>query len=159
MITTTLLRYTRTVAVAAAALCIGSLFGACRHDDLPKNVYKVSAKLSGSQEVPPTDSKAKGKLWGTYNSNTNVLKFTLSWSDLTGSPSMMHFHGPADPGQNAGVDLGIMGFPVMATAEVSVTDTLTAQQETNLLGGKWYSNIHTKLHPGGEIRGQVSAKH
>lgn len=159
MNTTIFLRYTRMVAIGATVLCISSLFSACKHDDLPKDVYKVNAKLSGSQEVPPTNSTAKGKLWGTYNSKTNVLKATLSWWGLTGSPSMMHFHGPADVGQNAGVDLGIMGFPVMATGEVSVMDTLTAQQEMNLLGGKWYANIHTKLYPAGEIRGQVSAKH
>ena len=32
---------------------------------------------------------------------------------------------------------------------------LTDAQVTDLMGGKWYFNVHTKEHPAGEIRGQV----
>jgi hypothetical protein len=33
--------------------------------------------------------------------------------------------------------------------------TLTAAQAADLLAGKWYVNIRTAAHPGGEIRGQM----
>jgi hypothetical protein len=35
------------------------------------------------------------------------------------------------------------------------TATLTGNQAADLEGGRWYFNIHTAAHPGGEIRGQV----
>jgi hypothetical protein len=37
--------------------------------------------------------------------------------------------------------------------------TLTDQQIADLTAGKWYFNIHTAAHPGGEIRGQLPATH
>jgi len=63
-----------------------------------------------------------------------------------------HFHGPAMPGVNAGVVLPFKGnlvSPVVGTA------TLTPEQVTVLEDGKWYVNLHTAAHPGGEIRGQL----
>jgi len=36
--------------------------------------------------------------------------------------------------------------------------TLTDAQAADLQSGKWYFNIHTAAHPGGEIRGQVMKK-
>jgi len=35
------------------------------------------------------------------------------------------------------------------------TATLTPEQVTALEDGKWYVNLHTAAHPGGEIRGQL----
>jgi hypothetical protein len=44
---------------------------------------------------------------------------------------------------------GKMSSPVNGSA------TLTAEQVTDLMAGKWYLNVHTAGNPGGEIRGQV----
>jgi hypothetical protein len=35
--------------------------------------------------------------------------------------------------------------------------TLTDAQIADLEAGKWYFNVHTAAHPGGEIRGQLQA--
>jgi hypothetical protein len=32
---------------------------------------------------------------------------------------------------------------------------LSEAQAADLLGGKWYVNIHTANNPGGEVRGQM----
>ncbi|MDP1566904.1 MAG: CHRD domain-containing protein, partial [Polaromonas sp.] len=44
------------------------------------------------------------------------------------------------------------------TSPMSGQATLTAAQMADLLGGKWYANIHTARYPGGEIRGQMTVR-
>lgn len=109
------------------------------------------ATLSSAAEVPPNSSPATGTFQATFDKSSSVLKWRVMYSGLTGPATMAHFHGPALPGANAGV---VVPFPSAASpAEGSAT--LTPAQITDLMGGKWYVNIHTAQHPGGEIRGQV----
>jgi hypothetical protein len=63
----------------------------------------------------------------------------------------MHFH-VAPVGVSGPVDLGI---PAPWSSPQVGSATLTDDQETNLLSGDWYVNVHTLDFPGGEIRGQV----
>jgi hypothetical protein len=87
----------------------------------------------------------------TLDTDLNLLSWDISWSGLSGTPSAMHFHGPALPNQNAAaqVGTGVLGPPVVGNA------TLSAGQMTDLLAGLWYLNLHTSSFSGGEIRGQV----
>ena len=41
------------------------------------------------------------------------------------------------------------------TSPIAGTATLSDGQIADLEAGKWYFNVHTMAHPGGEIRGQV----
>jgi hypothetical protein len=66
---------------------------------------------------------------------------------------MAHFHGPAPAGKNAGVVIPIPMDKLASPIEGQAT--LTAAQESDLLAGNWYFNVHTAKNPGGEIRGQV----
>ena len=48
-------------------------------------------------------------------------------------------------------------------ALAAITDELktmgyTLGQVADLMAGKWYANIHTAKFPGGEIRGQMTAR-
>jgi hypothetical protein len=70
---------------------------------------------------------------------------------------MMHFHGPAGPEEAAPPVVTITGFPMAASRTVTDKDTLTADQESQLLTGKWYYNIHMPTYLTGEIRGQITA--
>ena len=87
------------------------------------------------------------------NKDTHVLSWTVTYAGLSGPTTGGHFHGPAMAGQNAGVVVplgGSLASPIKGMA------TLTAAQESDLMAGKWYLNLHTAAHPGGEIRGQVT---
>ena len=87
----------------------------------------------------------------TYDDVTNLLSWSLSYSGLSGTVTAAHFHGPALPGQNAGIEVGI------GTANPSISSaTITDAQETDLLAGLWYINVHSTTFTGGEIRGQVT---
>src|SRR3546814_9358661 len=81
----------------------------------------ASATLDASQETQEVTSDGTGTLAGTYDEATGELTFQLEWSALSGAPSMMHFHGPASPGTDAGVKIPITDFPTEASGSVSQT--------------------------------------
>ncbi|NUZ05493.1 CHRD domain-containing protein [Schlegelella sp. ID0723] len=114
-------------------------------------VSTLAAQLSGTSEVPPVKTGGAGFLTATYEHNTRTLTWAATYSGLSGPATAAHFHGPAEPGQNAGV---VVPFP-SAASPIQGTATLTPAQEADLLAGRWYVNVHTAQNPGGEIRGQV----
>jgi hypothetical protein len=119
-------------------------------------VYTIDLALSGQNEVPPNPTTGTGILTGTYDDASNALNFTLIFNGLIAPVVAAHFHGPADPGVNGPVQVPLAGFPVGVTSGTySNTIILTAEQESQLLCGKWYVNVHTAAFPGGEIRSQV----
>lgn len=99
-----------------------------------------------------TGSAGTGTATMTLDDATNLFTWNVSWSGLTGTAIAAHFHGPALPSQNAGVelDIGVGSNPAVGSA------TLTSSQEADLLAGLWYVNIHSTTSLGGEIRGQVN---
>lgn len=115
---------------------------------------EISASLSSAAEVPTNTSAATGSLQGRYDRSTRQLSWKLFYSGLSGPATMAHFHGPAMPGQNAGVALGISNFASASEGKATLNDA----QAADLLAGKWYVNVHTAAHPGGEIRGQVMVR-
>ena len=65
----------------------------------------LKADLKGSNEVPPNSSPATGKAEATLNTETKVLTWAITYKDLTGPVVGAHFHGPSEPGKNAGMVL------------------------------------------------------
>jgi hypothetical protein len=125
-------------------------------DAASADVFSFSRTYSGANEVPANASPATGTIKGAYNSITNTIFYTITFSGLTANTTAAHFHSPAPPGTNAGVTIGHAGFPTGVTSGTfSKSDVLTNAQETNLLAGLFYSNIHTTILPGGEIRTQI----
>src|SRR5262245_20281645 len=114
---------------------------------------KFKANIDSAQEVPPNDSKGKGTADLTYDTASKNLTWTITFDGLTGAPTVAHFHGPAEPGKNAGVALLIGQNP---TSPAKGSATLTDAQAADLMAGRWYVNIHTAANKGGEIRGQVT---
>ena len=112
---------------------------------------QLKAELKGSSEVPPVQSAGTGRMTGTYDTASKKLTWQGTYSGLSGNVTAAHFHGPAEPGKNAGVVV-----PLKETgASFSGNADLTDAQAADLLAGRWYLNFHTQANPGGEIRGQV----
>ena len=121
------------------------------------NITPFEISISGQHEVPPNGTPATGILTGTYDDITNLLSINIMFNGLVGPATAAHFHGPAGPGVNAGVQVPLAGFPVgVISGTYSNVFVLTPEQETQLLAGLWYVNIHTVVFPGGEIRGQMA---
>jgi hypothetical protein len=116
-------------------------------------VYVLSGDMDVFQALtnPGNVGNGTGTIAGDYDDVTNSLNYTITWMDLTSDVNNMHFH-VAPVGVSGGVDLGI---PSPWSSPQVGSATLTDTQETNLLSGNWYVNVHTLDFGGGEIRGQV----
>lgn len=127
--------------------------------DKDDNLYSAkNAPMSGAQEFPAVTTSATGSFDISYNRDSKVLNITVRWQGLSGPVTLSHIHGPAAKGANAGVLQNFTDIiPKTESGTFSTSFTLngTNQKEEDLLAGKWYVNIHTAAHPGGEIRGQI----
>ena len=146
-------RHITHLALASLALAAAALTG-CASMNAPSNMVAMSTALRGANEVPANASPATGSVDAVLNKDTNLLRWKVSYTGLTGPATAGHFHGPAAATANAGVVLG------WTTAESGSegSATLTAAQAADLMAGRWYANVHTKANPGGEIRGQMAVR-
>jgi hypothetical protein len=130
--------------ISTAALLFGAS-GATAENILLK------AELKGGNESPPNDSAGAGQAQATYDTETKTLSWKVEYSGLSGPAIGAHIHGPADSGANAGIVIPFpkTGSPIEGSAQ------LTDSHAEQLLAGKMYVNIHTRDHPGGEIRGNL----
>ena len=115
-------------------------------------VVKFHADLAPAKEVPPVQDAGSGTAQATLDTQTHMLTYDLSFTGFTAPVTMAHFHGPAPEGVNAGVVVPLGPNPV---SPLHGTVTLTPEQQTQLLGGLWYANLHTAIHPKGAARGQM----
>jgi len=119
-------------------------------------VWTFNDPMTGSQEVPANASPAFGNINGTYDDVTNVITYSMTWSGLMANTTNAHFHAAA-VGVAGGVQIGPAGFPLGVTAgSFGGSHVLSGAQETQILSGLWYFNIHTSAFPSGEIRGQLN---
>jgi hypothetical protein len=121
------------------------------------NYFNIHSVKSPSGEIrgqlTAVNSKAKGTIDGSYNPNTKILTVIVSYSDIT--PTAWHIHKG---------DVGVVGPVVFdlgssfSSPTTLISSALTADQEADLKAGLYYVNIHSKIAPSGEIRGQIIAK-
>ncbi len=143
-------------------------------------VFSYSASLSGPNEAPPNASPGIGTALVDYNDLAHTLRVQATFSDLIGTVTNAHIHGPtAEPGTGtAGVITTtptFAGFPAGVTSGVyDTTLDLTLASSWNpayitanggtpagaetafaaaLAQHRTYFNIHTSSFTGGEIRG------
>lgn len=116
----------------------------------------LKAQLSGENEVPEIVGEGSGTFEASIDQQTRALKWTISYSGLSGPVTAAHFHGPALADENAEAVVPITGN--LTLSPIERTTTLTEAQMEELQAGKWYVNLHTAANPEGEIRGQVSVQ-
>ena len=112
----------------------------------------LKADLKGASEVPPVDSKGSGSVTATYDTASKKLSWKGTVTGLSGPATAAHFHA-GEPGKNGGVAVPIAGAD---KGSFEGSATLTDEQATELMAGKWYVNVHTAANKGGEVRGQVT---
>ena len=133
--------------LGAAGLFCSVFWGAAQAETVP-----FSATLAGASEVPPKTAAGTGTATASLDTTTKMLTYDVEYSGLSGPATAAHFHGPAEPGANAGV---VVPFAAPASP-IKGTATLTDAQMADLMAGKWYANVHTAANPAGEIRGQMT---
>jgi hypothetical protein len=133
----------------AALVVVTSLASAMK----PTTV-KFSAALNIGQEVPHPKGVAAGAS-GHFSATLTgtTLKWTLSYSHLSGPAMAAHIHGPAKRGQSANV---LIPLCPPCKSPLSGTATATATEITEMKAGQTYVNVHTTKNPLGEIRGQIT---
>jgi hypothetical protein len=137
--------------LAVAVLSIG--LAGCDSMRPSRTTEIYEATLSGAQEVPPRATAGSGSAEVTYNQATSTLHWKVTYSGLTGPITGAHIHGPAGPGQNAGVLIPFSG--ALNVSPIQGEIRISAEQLGQLASGQWYVNLHTAANPGGEIRGQL----
>lgn len=150
-----MMTYRHTLRVGVAASFLAVLAGCGMMPPSQSNQLTFTTQMRGANEVPANPSNASGQVDAVLNKETNVFRWQLSYTGLSGPATAGHFHGPAPVGANAGVALpfsGAMASPMRGQA------TLTPAQAADLVAGRWYANIHTARYPGGEIRGQMTLR-
>jgi len=129
-----------------------------------------TAQLLGSNQVPPVASQAGGTCTAVLNAAGNLLNIGCTYADLAPVPppgvmGSVHIHN-APVGENGGIVFDLT--PAVNTMSFGAADgsigfdgsfqatlPLTPAQAVELRAGRYYVNMHTVAHPGGEIRGQL----
>lgn len=94
-----------------------------------------------------------GHVDATLDTVTHELKYTIDYSGLSGAVTIAHFHGPAKPGVAAGA---LEPIPGPYKTPMSATTTIDTATQSAMLKGMTYVNLHTKAHPKGEARAQLT---
>ena len=126
-----------------------------------------TAVLSGLSEVPPVATAATGNCTVVLNAAQTQLSVSCQFQNLFGTYAASHIHGPAPVGVNAAVKWGFVGVAagwIFSNANHDGTLTnflvngITPTDVANLNAGQHYTNVHSNIFPGGELRGQLGSQ-
>ena len=151
----------------------GSQRGRRRFSSSPNEVV-FRAELSGFEEVPPRLTRASGRFEARLAPDGRSIEYTLEFSDLSSPSTAAHLHfgqpgvngeifvflcgrpgGPGCPGIGGTVSGtitpgDILGIPDQGLAPGDLEGALRIMR-----AGLAYANVHSRMFPAGEVRGQV----
>lgn len=148
-------RHVTRLSLAAILVAAAALSG-CSMMERQSNLVAFTTQLRAGNEVPPNTSQGSGSVDAVFNKDTNLFRWKVNYTGLTGPATAAHFHGPAAVGANAGVALA---WPSPVRSPLEGRATLTPAQAADLLAGRWYANIHTAAYAAGEVRGQMTPRY
>jgi hypothetical protein len=151
------------IAAAFALAACGGSSGPATH---------FGATMNGANEVPAKTTAATGT--ATYTINGTTVNYTVNWTGLSGNATAAHIHvGTPDVAGQVAVPFSA----IPKTASGTYTGSFTAADVQAATGGTvsvakndydglvaqmragyTYTNIHTALNTGGEIRGTNQAQ-
>ena len=128
-----------------AGLTDGSSLG-----DAPDGASGTSfvATLSGAEETPAVATTATGTGMFTLSADKKTLTYHVTQNVAGATAAHIHL---GDGGESGAVVFPLTPF----SADMTGTITLAAADAANLEQGKFYVNVHSPAHTGGEIRGQI----
>ena len=139
------------------------------------NATRFRATLIGPEETPSIFAEsAKGTFTARAVDNDTRIEFTLTWAHLTGNPLFAHVHfgqrhtaggvsfflcggggKPACAANTTGSATGsVIAADVIGPAPQGIQAGEIAAILKMMRTGFAYANVHTPLHPPGEIRGK-----
>jgi hypothetical protein len=160
----------REITALVAAVALIAALGA------PVLAETLQARLVGFQETPLTlSTPASGEFRAKISEHEDQIEFKLSYQDLEADVLFAHIHlglpaitggviaflcgggsKPACPGPREGTVTGtIEASDIIGPAGQGIAPEEFEEAITAMRAGATYANVHTTLHPGGEIRGQI----
>ncbi len=114
-----------------------------------------SGDLSGANEVNVVDTKARGTVIVSYNTETRVLQLAGDYQNLSDTVTGVNLY----MGAAGAVGDSILKLTTSRDSSGTITGfaTLTANQDTALLAGNMYVNVRDNKFKDGEIRTQLMA--
>jgi hypothetical protein len=113
-------------------------------------ISSVVVPIDGEQETPPVSTEGAGYGVFAIDVDANELSYDIRFTGLNSAETQAHIHGFAPPGGSAGV---VHALPT-GSPKLGIW-AYTDDQETDIVDGLTYVNIHSSSSPGGEIRGQI----
>lgn len=133
-------------AAAFVAASVAALGGTAR----AQITHLEALNMNGANETPPVVTPATGHGDVTVNTAAHVVKWNMSFQNLTSQQTLAHIHGPAPVGSP-----GPIMFSLALGSPTTGSHASTAANETDILGSMSYFNVHTANNGGGEIRDQI----
>lgn len=110
------------------------------------------ARMNGMEELPPVTTTAAGTLGVIVGANRDTLTYDGVVTGVT--PTAAHLHrGALGVGGDVVTPLMFTGMALRSTGPVPASAALLMGLDM----GAIYANVHSAMHPGGEVRGQLNA--
>jgi hypothetical protein len=128
-------------------------------------LYAVTSSATSKQLVPAIDTTATAAFSGLYDETTNMLTYTITWSDLwldtkKDTIASIVFYGPAAAGVNGAVvrTLSFVSTNKAGSANLGLAGNtgLSDPEKNDFMSGAWYFTINTKRYTTGIVRGQLT---
>ena len=127
--------------------CVLAVAGAARAD-----VVEFHADLDGI--CASSGSPATGTGTFTLDTTTGLFEWEIVHTAFSSPEFNAHVHGPLASPCGLQADAKVIVFLSSGSPKVG-SETLTAQQQQDLLDGLFYVNIHTDAFTPGEIKGRI----